>query len=105
MQTETHMADAKTQAHTAFLFMSLHCFKQRPNVISTIISILVATERLPLSRADCCYEAHSSVKPSQAEEGGRWRERLRVQHMGHVVGVEHSFQLSQFYKHAGKKNE
>lgn len=25
--------------------------------------------------------------------------------MEHVVGVKHSFQLSQFYKHAGWKNE
>lgn len=31
----------------------------------------------------------------------RERERLRVQHMEHVVGVKRSFQLSQFYKHAG----
>lgn len=32
-------------------------------------------------------------------------EKDRVQHMEHVVGVEHSFQLSQFYKHVGWKNE
>lgn len=42
------------------------------------------------------------------EEGGGVEgdgEKDGVQHMEHVVGVKHSFQLSQFYKHAGWKNE
>lgn len=68
--------------------------------LSSVSSSLQSSCRSPEQIA-----VHSSVKPSQAKEGGSRRERLRVQHMEHVVGVKHSFQLSQFYKHAGWKNE
>lgn len=54
----------------------------------------------------------SSNKLSQADKGGggggvgggKEREDWECKHMEHVVGVKHSFQLSQFHKHTGWKN-
>lgn len=71
--------------------------------LSSVSSLLESSRHSPEQIA--VMKLTAALSPLRQKEGRRRRETLRVQHMEHVVGVERSFQLSQFHKHAGWKNE